>query len=416
MMSEDESDEPPSKRSVIVVRPVIKGMYDKSASRLAASSASTRSLMNTVRPPRPPGSMRIRPVIPGTLRHFETTRSSSRVLLKDEEEDNDANMQAKTLPSTLPTTSSSFMSREETPLIDTDTGSTVTTLSREPTLEISPESPSALRLSTPVPTDSEPERAEPRRTRRPQVSYTSKAPSSSVTSSKGDPTALTRTTTMVQRGGMLSKATPRSTSRSATPLGGLPANPRQLQAITQANTVRNQVYFADLQRKVVRRYGPRPASPTTKVRTIIEKSKEERSKEREARARRRRRDEGSNMTASSDGDYIDAPSSPTSEGLVSRSGPVIKHIRGPGDEEDYETPERPLKPSRIDPNKLAKNVKWDRGLAIKISEWATEQKEDEMREGERVAAVRKGCLARDPAVMYHFPTRFCAGILTFMQF
>lgn len=134
----------------------------------------------------------------------------------------------------------------------------------------------------------------------------------------------------------------------------------------------------------------------------MEKSREESSKDREARAeRRRRRGEGSNVTASSDGDFTDVPSSPLRGGQEPISDAPRKHVRGPGDEEEYETPLRLPKPSRLDPNKIAKNVRWDRGLAKSISEWAAEQLANQAREAAAAAeAVRKGCLARDATTLH----------------
>jgi len=64
------------------------------------------------------------------------------------------------------------------------------------------------------------------------------------------------------------------------------------------------------------------------------------------------------------------------------------------------------KPSRLDPSKPAKNVKWDRGLARTISEWAAEQaanRAQAAREEAAAEAFRKGCLARDPTTLHLDP-------------
>ncbi|KAF8514075.1 hypothetical protein JB92DRAFT_3096330 [Gautieria morchelliformis] len=386
MISEDDLDEPPAKRPVVMVRPVIKGMYNKASTNPeAAEPTMVQRDASPIRPLRIPGPIQVRPVIPGTLRHFETTRSSSRDLFNDAEQNNKSD--TRTIAAEPSGEVMDQESREESPLVDTDTGSTVTTPSREPTLEDLPVL-SAPRSATPVPTESGPELRRTTRVRKPSGPDALGMPSASTTACKRKPVPLVRTTSMIQHNGSLSfKSSSRSTTRTGAPHGGLPINPRQLQALTDANTLRNQVYFADLQRKVVRRNGPRPASPTTKIRTIHEKSKEERSKEREARAeRRRRRDLGSNVSASSEADYMDIPSSPTPDTTPPlESGPPTKHARGPGDEEDYETP----------------TVKWDRGLARTISDWAAEA--DEARERAKAEAIRKGCLARDPTTLHLDP-------------
>ena len=392
MISEDDPDEPPAKRTMIMMRPVIKGMYNKASTNPNASeSAMIQREASPVHPLRPSGPIQVRPVIPGTLRHFETTGSSSRDLLDGSEQDNNSDTRpiATNPPNSKP--------RGENPLVDADTASTVTTLSREPTLDELPDI-STLRPETPVPFESGPELRRTTRARKPYGSDTFGIPSTSRAALKRVPTPLTRTTSMVQGEGTLySKGFSRSTTH--TPQEGFPLNPRQLQALTDANTLRNQTYLADLHRKVVRRYGPRPGSPSTKIRTIMEKSREERSKEREARAeRRRRREQGSNMSASSECDYMDLPSSPILDKEPLDTGPLMKHARGPGDEDDYETPVRPTTTNQVDPNKVAKTVKWDRGLARTISDWAAEQIATKAREEAKAEAIRKGCLVRDRAV------------------
>lgn len=399
MISEDDIDEPPAKRAVIMVRPVIKGMYNKTiANPDGTESRITQREASPVRSHRPPGPIQVRPVIPGTLRHFETTRSSSRDNVSDPEQDDISDTQA-----TVPGSSDAVIllpseSREMTP---TDTASTVTTLSREPTLEELPSS-SGPRSDTPVPTESGPELRRTSRVRKPYGPDALATPNLSTTSNRRTPISLTRTTSIMPPGGsLLSRGSSRSTTHTGMVTDGFPLNPRQLQALTDANTLRNQTCVADLQRKVVRRPGPRPASPTSKVRTIMDKSREERSKEREARAeRRRRRDLGSNVSASSEGDYMDTdvPSSPAPDMQATETSPPTKHVRGPGDEEDYETPERQPKASRIDPSKLAKTVKWDRGLAKTISEWAANEAASEGHEKESAEPVGKGCLIRDRTV------------------
>ncbi|TFY81009.1 hypothetical protein EWM64_g3003 [Hericium alpestre] len=51
-----------------------------------------------------------------------------------------------------------------------------------------------------------------------------------------------------------------------------------LKAITCANTKKNQEYFATLETEVVRKEGNRPESPTTKVKTVQERQREEKAR------------------------------------------------------------------------------------------------------------------------------------------
>ncbi|KZT26216.1 hypothetical protein NEOLEDRAFT_1241097 [Neolentinus lepideus HHB14362 ss-1] len=138
-----------------------------------------------------------------------------------------------------------------------------------------------------------------------------------------------------------------------------------LRAVTNKNTQQNQKYlFIDIETEVVRKPGPRPESPTTKVKTAIQKQKDEQSQERADRAERRaRRSEGS----LDDGDMVD-PNQSIEWDPSTKTEEHPKHQRGPGDEVDYVTPEKPEPPAkkaRFDvsaEDKAAKRVKWDKGL------------------------------------------------------
>ncbi|EJD44047.1 hypothetical protein AURDEDRAFT_152173 [Auricularia subglabra TFB-10046 SS5] len=126
---------------------------------------------------------------------------------------------------------------------------------------------------------------------------------------------------------------PRRTARARAPkpVAQLPQGP-QLKALTNANTLKNQAWTTTtLETLIVRRPGARPASPSTRMRTAAEKKREEAGREREARAKRRAGE--------------DVP------GESKR-----RHLRGPGEESDYETPEsaRVMDPGRA--------VRWDPGL------------------------------------------------------
>ncbi|KAH9048117.1 hypothetical protein EDB84DRAFT_1392492 [Lactarius hengduanensis] len=140
-----------------------------------------------------------------------------------------------------------------------------------------------------------------------------------------------------------------------------------LKSLTNTNTARNQHNLAAiLETEVVRKPGNRPGSPGTKVRTIDEKRKLEQGKERKERAERRARrasepQEDSSLTSE---DEANLPLGP--------DGRPVRHRRGPGDEEEYESPKRPKTRARIgEAGKLeeeaeAKTVRWDRGLFTTI--------------------------------------------------
>ncbi|KAH9079392.1 hypothetical protein EDB83DRAFT_2624963 [Lactarius deliciosus] len=140
-----------------------------------------------------------------------------------------------------------------------------------------------------------------------------------------------------------------------------------LKALTNTNTARNQHNLAAiLETEVVRKPGNRPGSPGTKVRTIDEKRKLEQGKERRERAERRARrvsepQEDSSLTSE---DEANLP--------LGSDGRPVRHRRGPGDEEEYESPKRPRTRARSgeagkpEEEAEAKTVRWDRGLFTTI--------------------------------------------------
>ena len=151
-----------------------------------------------------------------------------------------------------------------------------------------------------------------------------------------------------------------------------------LKSLTTNNTQRNQKQVAEIQMEVIMKEGKRPDSPTTKVRTSLERQKEERVQQRKERAERRaRRSAGSDVVAeniepSGDGD-VSMASVEKAEKV--EEGVPLRHQRGPGETEDYETPERerPAKRTRVDDDqgeisdtKNERRVKWDRGLATTV--------------------------------------------------
>lgn len=173
-----------------------------------------------------------------------------------------------------------------------------------------------------------------------------------------------------------------------------------LKALTSSNTVKNQQNFVSLATEVIRKDGRRPESPVMKVRTISQRQADERAKGRSERAHRRARRSDDGMS-DTEGFSSDRGDSSMMEGEGDFEEDVEdsphKHRRGPGEEEDYETPARPDKPSkrpRFEDEKEdiqeKKRVKWDRGL---YSEIYLDQ--IEVRSGKRPTEhiIKKGCLA-----------------------
>jgi hypothetical protein len=143
-----------------------------------------------------------------------------------------------------------------------------------------------------------------------------------------------------------------------------------LKALTTSNTTKNQHNLvAVLEKEVIRKPGKRPGSPTTSVQTIEEKRRLEQGKGRRERAERRARRSSETLEDSSliSDDEESLPLGP--------DGRPLRHRRGPGDDEDYETPERierPEKRMRIHEagergeEVETKTVRWDRGLYTTI--------------------------------------------------
>lgn len=170
---------------------------------------------------------------------------------------------------------------------------------------------------------------------------------------------------------------PKPRSSSAPPNLVFSTNGLALKALTNNNTTRNQHYYTELETHVIRKPGDRPESPTMKLRTILEKQKEEQDVMRAERARRRR-----GPDASDDSVDIDMNASFELHPL--------KHRRGPGDEEDYETPVRP--------SNGRKTVKWDRGLEVSVFLDEIEVQPGRHRDAEAAMGTLKGCLTVFPNV------------------
>ena len=184
-----------------------------------------------------------------------------------------------------------------------------------------------------------------------------------------------------------------------------------LRALTSTNTQRNQQQVVALKTEVVRKEGKRPGSPTTQVRTILEKQREVKAQQRQERAERRARrsSEGIHAGESQADVSVDFGDGGDGNVTVDEDGVPVRHRRGPGDEEDYETPprpDRPFKRERLDHEVEAKGdkrVKWDRGLAtaVYIDEITLNPKKPAGPD-----AVKKGCLAPTAKVSIIL----CAGL------
>jgi hypothetical protein len=184
-----------------------------------------------------------------------------------------------------------------------------------------------------------------------------------------------------------------------------------LKTLTSSNTVKNQQYLvAKLETEVVRVDGARPESPGIKMRTISQKQMEEQGKRRQERAERRaRRSEDGIFYPDGIHDSGDFSQLDVSEDIDENQDgqdELLRHRRGPGDEEDYETPDRSSKRLRFGEEEQGargeqgerdkKRVKWDRGLSKTIFL-------DELRPGERarpVDVIKKGCLAPAAKVVF----------------
>ncbi|KIM21377.1 hypothetical protein M408DRAFT_105232 [Serendipita vermifera MAFF 305830] len=132
----------------------------------------------------------------------------------------------------------------------------------------------------------------------------------------------------------------------------MPLDPTSLRNLTTANTLRNQHYVCSkVETQVVLKEGKRPASPTTKVKTKLEKKKEEQGKGRDERAARR-----VGKLAAADGNDQEMEDSTDPD--------ARKHPRAAGEDEDYQTPKKPQRDVEMDDGETrkTKSVKWDKDL------------------------------------------------------
>ncbi|KAF8559559.1 hypothetical protein OG21DRAFT_1594402 [Imleria badia] len=146
-----------------------------------------------------------------------------------------------------------------------------------------------------------------------------------------------------------------------------------LKALTTSNTTKNQQSVAVLATEVIRKEGLRPESPTIKARTILQKQRDERDVRRRERAQRRSQtsEEGRDTEGQTELDDRVSPDAGADHDENDSAMP-LKHRRGPGEEEDYQTPVRPaiIEPLRLDgverKVKPVKQVKWHRGLSTVV--------------------------------------------------
>jgi len=166
-----------------------------------------------------------------------------------------------------------------------------------------------------------------------------------------------------------------------------------LKNLTADNTTKNQKVLSLLETEVVKKEGKRPDSPVVKLRTIAEKASDEKAKKREERAQRRAK--------RSDGGESEPPD--INDLLLEDDS---RHRRGAGEEEDYESPERPMRPLkrlRADGSEEAeaamikeRRVQWDRLLFTAV--FIDEIPEKPPRPPDQT--LGKGCLAQAAKVCW----------------
>ncbi|KAF9477387.1 hypothetical protein BDN70DRAFT_881294 [Pholiota conissans] len=212
----------------------------------------------------------------------------------------------------------------------------------------------------------------------------SRPPSTATTSNDAGASSLRRTTRsrrtainqdVFQEGSSRTTSTRRKTQafRSDDIFSGMSIT--ALKDLTVSNTVRNQKYIAaKLETEVIRKEGIRPESPAVKIRTIVQRQQEERDRERAERANRRARRSGEDMASSDIEGSVDVGSSSAPDDQISEDDDGngrVRHMRGAGEDDDYETPEiyRHLKRTRLFGEsgeemevERRRRVKWDRGL------------------------------------------------------
>ena len=195
---------------------------------------------------------------------------------------------------------------------------------------------------------------------------------------------------------LLKKSRKPPTNRSAA-TSGLPADAAALRQLTNKHTEHNQVYaFSVVETQVILKEGKRPPSPTTRVKTMLEKRKEEESGDKargERAARRAERREGGSLDGASEASGS-AAASENGNYEDDEEPPAKKHRRGPGEVEDYETPMRRTKRTReedsgseSDVGRGKKRVKWDKELQQRF-EFVEDGNLDNVRKGAQAARTK----------------------------
>jgi hypothetical protein len=198
-----------------------------------------------------------------------------------------------------------------------------------------------------------------------------------------------------------SRKPPTNRSTALSVLGGLPADAAALRQLTSKNTEHNQVYaFSVVETQVILKEGKRPPSPTTRVKTILEKRKQDESggKARgERAARRAERREGGSLDGASEASGSAAASENGNYEEGNEEPPTRKHPRGPGEEEDYRTPMRRTKRARVEDSgsdsdtevrgRGKKRVKWDKELQQRF-EFVEDGNLDNVRKGAQAARTK----------------------------
>ncbi|WVW86332.1 hypothetical protein I302_108376 [Kwoniella bestiolae CBS 10118] len=183
-----------------------------------------------------------------------------------------------------------------------------------------------------------------------------------------------------------SKTKPKSTA-TKTPAAGPPLmSEKELKTTTHRNTIRNQVYHCAIDRQIIRQSGPRPPSPTSKIRTTAERNEEEKKQAREARAKRRKGQEHEDEEAER----------PIIEKLVQH--------RHPGDDSDFETPQaqRPMKKHKSgEENKKTRAVIFDKGLTVIRDDGSARPSSKDSKEGSEHVTEMKSCLKAKVDLDHH---------------
>ncbi|OCF43664.1 hypothetical protein I317_02414 [Kwoniella heveanensis CBS 569] len=173
---------------------------------------------------------------------------------------------------------------------------------------------------------------------------------------------------------------------------------KELKKTTDRNTAKNQVYHCAIDRQVVFQPGPRPPSPTSKIRTTAERDEEEKKAARGDRARRRKGEDNDSNDDDVAGGEQGAKGGKKEQKEQPLSWPIIEKMvvhKAPGDEEEFVSPPRPAKKVKTDRRGKDKAVKWDKGLTIIRDDGSVRASRERSREDsgkQQQQEPSKGCL------------------------